>query len=194
MTKEMVKPAAEAAQTSTDVYPRAPERLVIDDRFSLEAWTVDDAPEFFSVVQRSKDFIGRTQPELTEMSEADIAEGLAYSVERIAQGRLAGYKVVEATPQGPAIVGGLNLGGREGSSCTVAYWRSDSIAGQGVMSRAMETALDFAFNEWGIESIVAEIHPDNKPSIRLVERSGAELALGKAAQYPGEVVYEVKKP
>lgn len=191
---ETVESMADTGLAPPEIYPKAAERLVIDDMYSLEAWTIADAPELFRVLQGSKDFIGRTQPELAEMSEADVAKSLAFSVERIAQGRMAGYKIVKTTPEGSTIVGGLNMGGREGSSCMIGYWRSESIAGQGVMTRAMKTALDFAFNDWGIESVIAEIHPDNKPSIGLAERNGASLVLGKVASYPDEVVYEIKKP
>lgn len=194
MTKELSLPLAETELTQEITYPVAAERLVIDDTYSLETWAIADTPKLFRVLQGSKAFIGRTQPELAEMSEAEVAESLAYSVERIAQGRMAGYKVVKTTPEGSTIVGGLNMGKREGSSCMIGYWRSESIAGQGVMTRAMKTALDFAFNEWGIKTVIAEIHPDNKPSIRLAERNGASLVLGKVASYPDEVVYEIKKP
>jgi ribosomal-protein-alanine N-acetyltransferase len=49
---------------------------------------------------------------------------------------------------------------------------AEAYKGQGFMSEAIPPIIAFGFKEMGLNRIEAFIHPENIPSIRLVERMG----------------------
>lgn len=53
----------------------------------------------------------------------------------------------------------------------IGYEMARQHWGKGLMSEALAVALDFCFDS-GLHSIEANIHPDNQPSRRLLERLG----------------------
>ena len=47
--------------------------------------------------------------------------------------------------------------------------------GQGYASEGARTALDYAFNVWKKERVISLVNPENRASIRVVERIGERL-------------------
>ncbi|MFM9986949.1 MAG: GNAT family N-acetyltransferase [Flavobacteriales bacterium] len=56
--------------------------------------------------------------------------------------------------------------GELGYSMLPEFW------GQGIMSEAIQAALDFGFNQIGFNSIEADINPDNAASAKILLRNG----------------------
>lgn len=54
----------------------------------------------------------------------------------------------------------------------IGYMMFPQYWGQGLMSEAMNLALDYAFNQMGMHSIEADINPDNEASAKILERNG----------------------
>ncbi|MFC4158115.1 GNAT family N-acetyltransferase [Chitinimonas lacunae] len=60
-------------------------------------------------------------------------------------------------------------------NCVVGYELGRAAWGQGLMTEAMRAVLEYGFEVMQVNRIQAEIHPDNLPSIRLVEKLGFAL-------------------
>ncbi|MBB3998817.1 GNAT family N-acetyltransferase [Aureimonas pseudogalii] len=86
-----------------------------------------------------------------------------------------GYTFFVFDATGRRLQGGLTLGRIQRGvalSATLGYWMGARYAGQGVMSRAVETVCLFAFEVEQLHRIEAACLPSNARSIRLLEKSG----------------------
>jgi RimJ/RimL family protein N-acetyltransferase len=61
--------------------------------------------------------------------------------------------------------------------------------GQGYAFEAASALRHWAFNTFGLKTLVSYIHPDNLSSRRLAERLGAVLDMGAARHDPYDFVY-----
>ncbi len=76
-------------------------------------------------------------------------------------------------------VGGLKPEGWPETEIGWSIWR-DEDEGKGFASEAATAVLDYAFNNLGWNTAVSYVAPDNKRSIRMIERLGAGLDLDAA--------------
>lgn len=58
------------------------------------------------------------------------------------------------------------------SSAFIGYWISPEFAGKGIMPIAVALATDYAFNVIGLHRIEIDIRPENKASLRVVQKLG----------------------
>ncbi len=73
------------------------------------------------------------------------------------------------------VVGQLSLSDISGGalrSASIGYWVSQHIAGRGVTPTAVALAIDYAFSELRLHRIEICIRPENRPSLRVVEKLG----------------------
>jgi ribosomal-protein-alanine N-acetyltransferase len=73
------------------------------------------------------------------------------------------------------LVGQLTLGNivrRAFCSAYAGYWVDSAVAGKGVIPTALALAVDHAFRAGGLHRIEINIRPENKPSLRVVEKLG----------------------
>ncbi len=57
-------------------------------------------------------------------------------------------------------------------TCMVGYILAREAWGQGYMREALNAALDWGFANLQVQRVDAQTHPDNSPSIRLLENAG----------------------
>ncbi len=57
-------------------------------------------------------------------------------------------------------------------SGAIGYWLSEHVAGRGVMPVAVALAVDHCFTTVGLHRIEVNIRPENRPSLRVVEKLG----------------------
>jgi [ribosomal protein S5]-alanine N-acetyltransferase len=57
-------------------------------------------------------------------------------------------------------------------SCTVGYWVDGALAGRGIMPTALALVIDHCFSEVGLHRVEIDIRPENKASLRVVEKLG----------------------
>ena len=55
-------------------------------------------------------------------------------------------------------------------SCSISYWIDNELAGRNIGTSSVELVIDYAFSHLGIDEIDALIPPENKPSIRVIEK------------------------
>lgn len=73
------------------------------------------------------------------------------------------------------IVGQLTVSGMAYgalSSATLGYWVVPQVAGRGLMPRAVALATDYCFERIGLHRMEICIRPENRPSLRVVEKLG----------------------
>jgi ribosomal-protein-alanine N-acetyltransferase len=58
----------------------------------------------------------------------------------------------------------------EYTACEIGYELSTSYQGQGIMKEAVEKVIDYAIHTLKVQKIVACLHRDNQPSIKLLEK------------------------
>ena len=85
-------------------------------------------------------------------------------------------------------------------SITISYWLAKEKAKKGYMFEALDTLIDFIFNETSYEMISARVFTENIASMTLLEKLGfqEEGCLKKAYlkdnQYLDEYLYIIEKP
>ena len=57
----------------------------------------------------------------------------------------------------------------------IGYWLAKKYWGQGIMTAAVKTATDHAFNKWKLIRIIAGVFHFNQRSARVLEKNGYEL-------------------
>lgn len=57
-------------------------------------------------------------------------------------------------------------------SCMVGYQIGNKFNGHGYMTKALEIALHIAFNEFKFHRVTSEVNPENKASLRVLEKLG----------------------
>jgi ribosomal-protein-alanine N-acetyltransferase len=57
-------------------------------------------------------------------------------------------------------------------SCTIGYWVDGTLAGRGIVPTALALMIDHCFSEVFLHRVEIDIRPENKASLRVVEKLG----------------------
>jgi [ribosomal protein S5]-alanine N-acetyltransferase len=60
-------------------------------------------------------------------------------------------------------------------SCTVGYWVDGALAGRNIVPTALAVAIDHCFGAVGLHRVEVDIRPENRASLRVVEKLGLRL-------------------
>lgn len=85
-----------------------------------------------------------------------------------------------------------DIAGRKVPCLEIGYGICPSYQNKGYVTESLEAIINMAFEEAGIEMIVTRIIPNNKPSIRVMEKLGfvEEGRIHRAAKYPPEGIVD----
>ncbi len=87
---------------------------------------------------------------------------------------------------------GFQKWNREWNSCLMRYDLKVEARGQGYMQEALRCAIVWAFANMNLNRIEAQIHPNNRPSILLVEKLGfVREGIMRKAGYWDEQYYDL---
>ncbi|PRC94173.1 GNAT family N-acetyltransferase [Solimicrobium silvestre] len=87
---------------------------------------------------------------------------------------------------------GFHRWNKEWNSCTIRYDLKVEARGKGYMQEALRCAIVWAFANMNLNRIEAQIHPNNRASILLVEKLGfVREGLARKAGYWGEQYYDL---
>jgi ribosomal-protein-alanine N-acetyltransferase len=56
--------------------------------------------------------------------------------------------------------------------CTIGYWVDGQLAGLGIVPTAVAALVDHCFTEVGLHRVEIDIRPENRASLRVVEKLG----------------------
>ncbi|MFF2651172.1 GNAT family N-acetyltransferase [Streptomyces sp. NPDC058045] len=137
----------------------------------LRAWRDEDVPAVLS---------GMNDPEVqrwsvgppSTMDERDALDWIAKRAENLASGRLVPYCVTDAATG--EVLGSVDLHQvvRQLGHAGVGYWLLPSARGRGVVTRAVELAVRWAFGPLGLHRIDLGHGMANEASCRVAQRCG----------------------
>jgi ribosomal-protein-alanine N-acetyltransferase len=129
------------------------ERLVLSNREWLRPWeaTNPHGPTSF-------DFKAQVRSLLRQFDNQD---GIPFVI--LYQGELVGQLNVANILYGSV------------SSCVIGYWVIPQVAGKGITPTAVALAMDYMFEVVGLHRVEIDIRPENKASLRVVEKLGLRL-------------------
>jgi [ribosomal protein S5]-alanine N-acetyltransferase len=139
----------------------------MSSRVFVRTPTEADWQELLSLRQRSKDF---HFPWV--VLPLDEQECKAY-IHRCQRDDFQGLLICQSTDN--KIVGVVNLSQifyRGFQNAYLGYYVDVDFAGLGLMSEGLRLAIDYAFNTLGLHRVEANIQPENRASINLVNRLG----------------------
>jgi len=149
-------------------------------RLSLRPFSDQDAEALYSIL-RGEDvlkYFPWPGPPPLERVQRFITRQLAHwgehgfgwwAVELSAQPGLLGWNGLQYLP--------------ETGEIEVGYLVSKSFWGQGIATEGAQASLKFGFETLNLENIIALVHPENKASIRVIEKLG--MAFDFQAEYFG---------
>jgi ribosomal-protein-alanine N-acetyltransferase len=144
---------------------------------------LDDADELAAVRVAERDRLAPFEPEREE--SFFTADGQREELKQLIAANAAGLAYPFAIVSEGRIVGAMTLTGvvrRAFMSCSVGYWVAESHAGQGLTTRALREATDYAFGHLGLHRVEAATLVDNVASQRVLAKVGFER-FGVAPQY-----------
>jgi ribosomal-protein-alanine N-acetyltransferase len=102
-------------------------------------------------------------------------------------GWLAWYGIVTGAPDVLVASGGF-MGPPSEGTVEIGYSVLPAFRGKGYGTEMMRALVDLALRTPGVERVVADVHPTNNPSVRLLLRLGF-TEIGPGAE-PGHIRYE----
>jgi len=152
-----------------------PEPLLRGEGLYLRPATPADYHSWSRLRASSRAFLEPWEPTWPEddLTQAAFRRRLRRQEEDIARDEAYALLIFDQTSD--ELLGGITLGGiRRGVSQTgtLGYWMGASHAGNGRMTRAVATTVEFAFSKLRLHRVEAACIPDNAPSIALLVRNG----------------------
>jgi ribosomal-protein-serine acetyltransferase len=156
--------------------PTLPARELVEESLRLRPWQAQDAADLFDAVRSSVASVGRWLPWCHADYNLDHAnawishcqdgwsheEHFAFSIFDQATGELLGGA-------------GLNQRNRLHRSANLGYWVRQSRHGEGIAARAAALVARFGFEQLELIRIEIIVMPDNHPSRRVAEKTGAQF-------------------
>jgi len=126
------------------------ERLVLGNREWLRPWEATNPHGPISF-----DFRSQIRALLRQLESSD---GMPFVI--LYQGEIVGQLNVANILHGSV------------SSCVIGYWIAPEVAGLGITPTAVALAMDYMFNAVGLHRVEIDIRPENRASIRVVQKLG----------------------
>lgn len=150
-------------------YSFNPFPLLTSIRLTLKPFTKDNLPRIFAL--RSNVEVAKY---LDRPLMGDQQEAPSY-LERMQQGVSEGKLIIWGIHfEKEGFVGSICLWNlsEENSTADIGYELLPAFQGRGIMSEAIPLVLQYGFDEMELDRIEAEVHPQNLPSIALLEKYG----------------------
>jgi [ribosomal protein S5]-alanine N-acetyltransferase len=74
----------------------------------------------------------------------------------------------------PLLVGSIGLKNIDliNKKANLGYWVGEQYWGRGIATECVKLIIDYAFSELGLKEVIAYVFPENKASIRVLEKNG----------------------
>lgn len=151
--------------------------LLFGEQHILRLPRASDYPQWATLRSASRTFLQPWEPTWRDDELSQVA--FRSRVNRGREEYRAGYAVPLLLFSRPdmRLLGGLTIGYiRRGAaqSCMIGYWMGEAHAGQGHMLAALNIAIPYIYGQLQLHRIEAACIPENRKSIRLLEKAGFE--------------------
>jgi ribosomal-protein-serine acetyltransferase len=170
----------------------------LTDGARLRPLTEADADELYELVDANRAYLARWMPWAEAQTRAGTLEFIRMTAEQAATDR--GFQVAVTVEGRMAGLVGYHALDRDNRRVSIGYWLAEDVQGRGLMTRAVSTLIDYAFDVWGLHRVEIRSAVNNTRSRALCERLGlVEEGLLREAEafadrYHDLVVYSVLAP
>jgi len=183
----------EVSEGRVDETGREFEVLFETDRLRVRLFRADDAPVFNARFQADPDVLRYSgKPRNLAQTEGYVAQAIRWT-----QANSDGYGTwaIEEKTSG-ALCGWISLGWHEGrENVETAYAIAKARWGRGLATEAVCGMLRYAFDELGLAAVAAAVHPENRASIRVLEKAGLRKVEAAASSHYGPLdFYAIARP
>ena len=164
--------------------------VIITNRLTLRPFTMEDASALNQIANQA--YILKWMPDWQSTVE-DTEKLIEYFVSQYPSANKTAARVMFAVELNGLIIGMVGIGNKKevNNEIEIAYFISETYAGQGYISEASKAVSRWALNNLGMEYLIAIVETDNYPSQRVVEKCGFQkidtrmiLNSGEAEQKP----------
>ena len=144
------------------------------NRLILRILDENDAKEVLTFYNLNKDYFEAWEPDrVPGFYSIDFQKAnLSYEKQQFLDGKMLRLWISEKNSP-DVIIGSISFTNfMKGSmmSCMLGYKIDHYSAGQGFATEALDCTIDIMFNEYHFHRIEALVHPDNKPSQRIMDK------------------------
>ncbi|MER2063452.1 MAG: GNAT family protein [Alkalibacterium sp.] len=145
----------------------------IDDEIALKLKEYQDTADVFDLIDRSREQLRKWMTWVDEVQSAD-------DVEKVTRRQLLQFVKKEAMHflilYKGEVAGTISLKEIDWSirSAEIGYWLGSEYTGKGIMTRAVEAMLTYAFEELKLHKVEIWAAEENKKSRRIPDRLGFE--------------------
>jgi ribosomal-protein-serine acetyltransferase len=161
------------------------EQFALPDGCQLRLLAETDAEELHGLVEANRAYLSRWMPwaaeqtpegtlEFIRLTRRQAADNNGFQSAIVCEGRIIG------------VVGFHNVE-RVHRSASIGYWLDEQHQGRGIMTRAVQALMRYAFNEWKLNRVEIRAATDNRRSRAIPERLGLrEEGVLREAERVGE--------
>ena len=149
---------------------------LVDDRLRLRPWQRDDAPRLVEAVHESIASVGRWLPWCrADYGPDDARDWIADCQSGWQSGKLFAFPIFDV--HSGLLLGSIGLSqlNAEHRSANLGYWIRQTCQGHGLATAATRLVAKFGFERLGLIRIEIVVQPENLPSRRTAEKSGASF-------------------
>jgi ribosomal-protein-serine acetyltransferase len=153
--------------------------IPVDDHISLRFIAPQHAEELAGVVDANRSHLARWLPWATD---SYAVEGVRAWIDVVTKGFGDRTELALSIVKDGAVVGGIGWTnwvtidnadwGMRSSSADIGYWLAKDAEGQGIVTRATRSLIDYGFGEMQLQRITIRAEPENQRSWAVPERLG----------------------
>lgn len=145
--------------------------LIVDDDISLRLHDMYKVEDFFDLIMRNKDFIGRFLGWAKYYN--DINDAIGYILDtrkKFGEGNFYGTQLYYRGQIAGSI--GLIIKNKTAGKAEIGYWLGEEFTGKGIITRAARALLDYAFGTLNLHKVIIRCEQSNNASCAIAERLG----------------------
>lgn len=146
----------------------------VDDKIILQRPSLSDAKNVFALLDSNREHLGRWLPWVYAMHTVeDERRWLEDRLQPGSEGREYPFLIMYQN----ALVGVIGLRGLDSlnKACEIGYWLAEDSQGHGIVTRACQALVSYAFTSRSMNRIQVRAHTDNARSRAIPERLGFVL-------------------
>ena len=149
-------------------------RIDVDEEIVLRVPGIEDAAEYFAVLDRNRDYVGKWDGSRTKTRSIEVAEELITRWTKVADEGSAFHYVIEYRDSIVGSIGAMRLQEPE-HVAELGYWLSEDTQGRGIVTRSARALIRRLFEDRGINLVEIWAAAENAKSRAVPERLGFKL-------------------
>lgn len=143
----------------------------------LRLLALEDADELYELIDADREHLQTFQRWTRDVTRESLTKTISDNLEKAAADEWLQYRIMFRESSGDRIIGNITFYNHDAvhNVANLGYWIAQPYEGKGYVYAAAQTALAYAFKEWGVRKVVLVIDAENERSEHLAEKLGAKL-------------------